>query len=309
MPALLVSIRSAGHRQIDNYYICVNVDVLFTFLTILTSVKYKFVNFNFTKMILVSIIQSMDVKLLQDIGLTKVQADTYKALIEQTSSTAPSLAPLINESRSNTYKILDRLCSVGLATKSDVDKKMVYYPASPAALEAYIADQAKEIALKERKLNAALPNLLDYYFAHSEQPSIRYFQGRDGMQRIFSDMLKTGEPLYLLRTPSDKKFYTNFFGDLKKRRRQLGITTYAITPDVASATHDPAIDAQDRLVRTWIPPEAYTASVEWNISGNKVALISYGEQAMGIIIENAQIAESFRQVFAMMQKAYAPEEP
>ncbi len=250
-------------------------------------------------------LQSMDVKLLQDIGLTKVQGLAYAELIKQAGCSAPVLAPLISESRSNTYKILDRLCELGLATKDDTNTKNTYYPASPAALEQLIQAQSAEISQRERKLNAALPSLLDFYFAHSEQPSVRYFQGKDGMQRIFSDMLKTGQPLYLLRSPSDEKFYTGFFSDLKQRRNRLGITTYALTPDVASANHDPTIDERNRLVRTWLPAEAYTASVEWNISGNKVALISYGEEAIGIVIESAQIAESFRQAFAMMRRSYA----
>jgi sugar-specific transcriptional regulator TrmB len=266
-------------------------------------VEYSYVKYTFTLSTIYAKIRIMDVNLLQDIGLTKVQAIAYSALVASGNSNAPKLAPLIDESRSNTYKILDRLCELGLATKDETKPKISYYPASPAALEQIIRSQAAELTLRERKLNAAMPNLIYYYSTHSEQASVRYFQGKEGMQRIFSDMLKTGEPLYLLRSPSDKKFYANFFGDLKRRRRALEITTYALTPDVPSANHDPAIDAKDRLMRTWLPADAYTASVEWNVSGNKVALISYGEEAMGIMIESPQIAESFRQIFQLVQRA------
>jgi sugar-specific transcriptional regulator TrmB len=242
----------------------------------------------------------MDVQLLEDIGLTKPQARAYRALVKRGTSGAPQIAEDIGESRSNTYKLLDKLCELGLATKDTNSTKVRYFPTSPVALEQFIQKQSAEVHLRERKLKAQLPTMLDFFFAHSEQPAIRFFQGKEGIRQIFSDMLATGETLYLVRSPEDVHFYDNeFFIDIRKKRRLLGIKTVGITPDLPSANHDPAIDAQNLFTRTWIPSEAYTAKVEWNIAGNKVALISYGAEAIGVIIESEQIAESFRQVFRL----------
>jgi sugar-specific transcriptional regulator TrmB len=246
----------------------------------------------------------MDVRLLEDIGLTTAQALAYQALIKSGSASAPIIAEHINESRSNTYKLLDKLCDLGLATKDTSSSKVRYFPSSPAALEQFIQRQSAEIQLRERKLKAQMPNLLDFFFAHSEQPSIRYFQGKEGIQQIFGDMLKTGQDIYLMRSPADVSFYDEeFFSMFRKKRAKLGIKTYALTPDVPSAVHSPETDAQNLFIRSWISPDAYTANVEWDIYGDKVALISYGEEAMGMIIESAQIAESFRQIFQLVRKA------
>lgn len=244
--------------------------------------------------------------MLEDIGLTNIQAAAYLKLVEQGAGTAPALAAALNESRTNAYKILDRLCALGLAAKDRKGTRVRYYPASPAALERLVQAQAEQARLRSRKLDAALPGMLDFFFAHSEQPSIRYFQGKEGIQQIFSDMLATGQTLYLVRSPEDVRFYDEeFFAELRKKRRLLGTKTVGLTPDVPSANHDPEVDFQNKFIRTWIPGDAYTANVEWNISGNKVALISYGKEAMGIIIESPQIAESFRQVFKLSLKAHA----
>lgn len=248
----------------------------------------------------------MDIKLLEDIGLTKIQARTYLELIKSSRGSAPSIASLTNESRTNTYKVLDRLCQLGLATKDSMGKKNQYYPTSPAALERLIQSQAAAVSLRERKLHAALPSMLDFFFAHSERPSIRYFQGKEGLRQIFGDMLKTGKTIHLLRSPADVSFYDEaFFADFRKRRAKLNIKTYALTPNVPSAVHDQAMDLKNKFFRTWLPPDMYTASVEWDVYGNKVALISYGEEAVGIIIESAQIAESFRQVLALVTRSQA----
>ena len=252
----------------------------------------------------------MDIQLLEDIGLTKPQATAYAALVRLGGSSAPTIAQEINESRSNAYKILDKLCELGLATKERTGKRMSYSPTSPTVLEQLIQHQTATVELRKRKLQAAMPDMINAFVNTSERPSIRYFQGQAGLRQIFGDMLQTGRDIYLLRSPEDVAFYDEaFFADFRKKRSLLGIKTYALTVDVSSAVHDPKVDFKNKFIRTWLPAGAYTGSVEWNIYGNKVALLSYGKEAIGIIIESPQIAESFRQVFQLAGRAFVAGKP
>lgn len=245
----------------------------------------------------------MDPHLLTELGLSLSQAKAYIALIEARSSDAPSIAKAINESRSNTYKILDKLCEMELVRKDGGTSKIIYQPANPALLTSLVEKRLATAELQQRKLTAAMPSLLSYYFTHAEQPGITFYQGKQRIKQIFTEMLKTGQTLYLLRTPADVDFYdAEFFNEIRQKRRMLNIKTVGITPDVASANHDPALDTKNLFKRIWLAPEVYTANVEWNIAGNKVALISYDQEAMGMIIESPQIAESFRQIFSLVQQ-------
>ncbi|HSX36119.1 MAG TPA: helix-turn-helix domain-containing protein [Patescibacteria group bacterium] len=243
----------------------------------------------------------MDIQLLEDTGLTKPQARAYAELVKDGACAAPAVGVTIGESRSNAYKVLDKLCELGLATKGQTGKKVRYYPTSPTALEQLVQQQAAQLQQRERKLKAGMPDLMHYYFKHSEQPSVRFYQGMQGIERIFNDMLATGRDIYLLRSPADVDFYQEgkFFTPFRKKRALLGITTYALTVDVPSAIHNQEEDFKNKFVRTWLPPQAYTAPVEWDIYGDKVALISYGKEAIGVVIESPQIAESFRQMFQL----------
>ncbi|HEY8999479.1 MAG TPA: helix-turn-helix domain-containing protein [Candidatus Saccharimonadales bacterium] len=252
----------------------------------------------------------MDVQLLEDIGLTKLQAAAYRALVVSGAATAPTIAKTLGENRTNTYKVLDKLCTLGLASRDPHAKRVMYIPASPAALATLIQERTNKMQLQERKLNAELPGLLDFFFAHSEQPSIRFYQGKEGIKQVYADILATSKTLYLVRSPEDVVFYgEEFFAELRKKRSLLGIQTIGLTPDVPSANHDPTVDLKNKFTRTWIAADAYTANVEWNIAGDKVALISYGKEAMAVVIESAQIAESFRQVFSLAQAARVPWRP
>lgn len=239
-------------------------------------------------------------------GLTSSEANCYVILLTRKVWKPAELAKSVSETRTNCYKLLDKLVGLGLAERFDKDKKLHYRAVNPARLLelAHESRVAREKADKELELNAQ--TLMTTYYKSQEQAGIRYFQGKEGMKQIFEDMLVTQQPIYLLRSPSDVKFYDEvFFGDFRARRAEAGIITYAVTPDVASANPDKAIDLQNKFIRTWISPNSYNAAVEWDIYGDKVALISYTTEALGIIIESPHIAESFRQLLKLVQSSAA----
>lgn len=248
----------------------------------------------------------MDTETLMDIGLTAAQAKAYIVLVQHGSITPPDLAKKTRETRTNAYKVLDKLCELGLASKSESGKKIVYRVGHPVALERLAKKQRDQALEQEKRVRLALPTLLNYFYTYSEQPGVRLFQGADGIKEIFNDMLRTRQPIYLIRSPADVKFYDeNFFANFRSRRAKLGIETHALTVDVASAVHDADADTSNRFYRTWLPADAYTGSVEWDVYGDKLAIISYGEEAIGMIVESPQIADSFRQLFQLIQLAYA----
>jgi len=253
----------------------------------------------------------MDVQTLEDIGLTKVQAAVYKSLIEHGPSTAPQIAKYTEESRTNAYKILDKLCELGLATREDVAKKQHYTALSPAGLEQLVRQATTAAERRERKLQGELPKLLDFYFSHSEQPSIRYFQGKEGMRAIYADQVKEGQPLYFIRSLRDlDHFGTEELHKVRNLFPAHNIPRYAIIQDIAAPVapdNGPRmpIAESDRLMqltRTWITTEDYDEPVEWAVYGNKVSIMSFGEDVSGIIIQNAQIAQSFRRIYALLDE-------
>jgi sugar-specific transcriptional regulator TrmB len=244
----------------------------------------------------------MNIETLTNVGLTIPQAKAYITLIREGSLTPPELAAKISESRTNAYKILDRLVDMGVARKATKNKRVAYHPENPISLES-AAKHARDKALQhEKQVKDAMPLLLNYFYTYAEQPGVRFFQGKDGVREVFNDTLRTGKTIYLIRSPGDVPFYDeDFFATYRAKRAKLGIKTHALTVDIPSAVHDPKLDEHNKFIRTWLSPESYTAPVEYDIYGDKVAIISYGQEAMGIIIDSPQIAESFRQLFGLMR--------
>jgi HTH-type transcriptional regulator, sugar sensing transcriptional regulator len=253
----------------------------------------------------------MDIHLLEDIGLTKVQAAAYEALVKSGASGAPAIAVAIKESRSNTYKVLDRLCDLGLASKSPGGKKILYYPSSPAALEQLLQREAALVGLRERKLKSAMPDLMNFFLASSEQPGVRFYQGPEGLKQIYEDQIKTNKQLYYIRSLEDVRFFA--LPELHAIRNAFvkrGIPRRAITQDIVPNPNIPEnerapikeSDAAMLLTRTWIDPEDYEEPVEWAVYGDKLSIISYGKEAIGMVIESSQIAAAFRRLFTLLDE-------
>lgn len=245
----------------------------------------------------------MNPQLLEEIGLSPSQAKVYLRLIEKGELTPPEVAKLTGETRSNAYMILQKLEELGLVEKTENAKKITYQPRNPIALERLAEERRQETALAENKIKQSMPQMLSYFYSFTEKPGIRLLQGEEGLKEIYTDTLRSKEDIYFLRTPSEVKVMgDDFYMRYKKKRADLGIKTYAYTKKTAFARMLASDDKKNNMIRTWIDEDDYTAPVEINIYGDKVAFLSFGEEVMGVIIQSRPIAESMRQIFKLMRK-------
>jgi len=82
-------------------------------------------------------------------GLQPLQAEMYALLLEKGALLPTEAASLLKLTRSNAYKVLDRLVELGLANKAKVNKKMTYQPSNPMALAHMVARWQLDLLLFE----------------------------------------------------------------------------------------------------------------------------------------------------------------
>ena len=149
-----------------------------------------------------------------------------------------------------------------------------------------------------------MPSLQSFFYQHSGQPGIRFYQGIDGIKEIYDDTLRTKADVYVMRSPHDQDLMsTEFYLDYKQKRADLGITTHMINPENDPDYWNSDTDKEFCLERTVINKDDYTANAEISAYGNKVAIISFGKEAVGMILESKQAAEGYRQMFKLAAKA------
>lgn len=237
-------------------------------------------------------------------GLSATEAKCYTALLERPEWTPADLAKYVNETRTNCYKILDKLTSLGLAEKFEKQKKYHYRANNPSRLLELSIELKNKRNIEEKALEAEVRGLIDDYIRINERPDVRYYQGERELKLIYMDQIETKEPIYIIRPDYNMDLYDfKYMSEIRHLARKAGIKRYAITPDRPKAPLNyKRSDPFMLLTRTWLPAKEYTSPVEWNAYGDKLAIMSYGTEATGVIIHSPQIAEAFRQLYKIMEQ-------
>lgn len=266
--------------------------------------------YKFTKHLQAGTLTGMNEEILQEAGLTKTEAIIYTILVKNSPATPPQLAELAGESRTNTYKLLDSLEEMGLVTRDESQPKMRYWANNPSVLLDQLKKRRSDVESAEKRFQSSLPSLVDEYFKHSEQPAIRYFHGADGVEAVYKDQLKDRQPVTFVHSIGIRdSLGVEKMHRIRNEFPKLGIHRHTFYPDVPQpiAPGEPTtpIDESDKLMlvtRTWLNENDLTSPVEWSVYGNKLSIISLGNEVVGMIIESKQIAESFREILALLDK-------
>lgn len=252
----------------------------------------------------------MNEEILQEAGLTKAEAQIYVILVKNSPCPPPKLADLAGESRTNTYKLLDSLEEKGLVSRDESQKKLRYWANNPSNLLENLKKQRAEVEAAEKRYQDSLPSMIDEYFKYSEQPSIRYFHGKDGVKEVYADQLSTSAPVTFIYSPDVvKSFGASEMHAIRNQFPKRGIDRHVFFPDV-----DPRIGPDEKTIpidqsdeimrttRTWLNEGDLNAPVEWAVYGNKLSIISLGTEFIGMVIESPQITASFRELLDLLDR-------
>lgn len=237
-------------------------------------------------------------------GLTPTEAKCYAALLEKREWKPADLAKSVNETRTNCYKILDNLVELGLAERFDKDKKLHYRAMSPMRLIELSRSRRSEFEASEKVLELQAANFFSEYIKNHDQPGVRFVEGQSGIKEIFQEIAKASEPVRFIHTKKGIDFYGfDTMHNLRMLAVAAGVRRKALTVDDPVAPKDyQHTDPEVLLERTWLKQNDYTAPVEWGVFDDTLYVISYGSEAMGMIVQSKQIAESFKQIFDLLDR-------
>lgn len=125
-------------------------------------------------------------EMLIRLGLSEKEAKVYLATLELGTDTAQNIATKADMNRATTYVILEKLMNQGLATTSEEGKKTVFTASDPHELTHYLEEQKREIESKKQYLDSAISQLMAIYNAKSGKPTVRFYQGGEGMAALNS---------------------------------------------------------------------------------------------------------------------------
>ena len=238
-------------------------------------------------------------EVLQDFGLSIEEISVYLAVLELGSQPASVIAKKANLKRGQTYNKLANLIQKGIIQEYFRDKVRYFTCRSPQSLNAVLDRREEDLKMSKQKLQRILPFLEKIRNPFLSQPKVRFFQGVEGIKEIYEDTLRVKDSDifavsdfdYIFPEDMDKELH-DWIWNYAKRRANRGVWYFGIVN--GSKFSNKAYETRVKEKRKLKMLKDIYLPVEFNIYGDKVAVTSTYKDMVGIIIEDAHIAETLR---------------
>jgi HTH-type transcriptional regulator, sugar sensing transcriptional regulator len=239
-------------------------------------------------------------EILSRTDLTPSQSEILEFLYQNKEAKASEVAKNIRKSRTIVYKDLEELEQMGLIEKKEKTNQVALFSATHPSLLKNLLDKKEEQIKKDQELlDNYLPKILSSFNLAHNRPGIRFFEGAEGMKKIYEEILEEGKDFHLIRTAYEPVYNDKIAPIVEEFIAKRVRKNIKVTAMIPSDVDDPKKDARWLMKRFNVEKEKYTAPVEIDIFGNKVAILSFGDELVGMIIESRQIAQSLKQLFAL----------
>ncbi|MFA4872535.1 MAG: helix-turn-helix domain-containing protein [Patescibacteria group bacterium] len=240
-------------------------------------------------------------KSLQDIGFSDKKALMYVALLELGKGSVIDIAKKSSLKRTTVYNLLPEMIREGFIKTGIQGKKRFYFIEDVRQLGRNVDEQ-------KRAIENLLPELRAVHNVLPQKPRITYYEGMGGMKELYQDTLDctldggtilsyTGLTNFYQLMPYE--YYRWYVGERVRKKIRLRAIAY----DSQAARDWETSSLKDLREIKIITSKNFIFNADTEIYANKVALVSYRENFMGVIIESKEINEMQRSAFELMWNA------
>lgn len=244
----------------------------------------------------------MLVQELRNIGLTEKQAKVYLAVLELGEASIQDIAKKSGINRITCYQAVEKLARGGLVREVVKSKKTKIVAEMPKKLLENLFDKKMKTERNITALQKLLPELDSLYNYSEVKPKIRFYEGREGLKKIYQDTLDVGQEILAFTAyhKTDKKLADWLDKYYIPQRVKKEIFAKVIAPAFDYAQRYQERDKEQMRETLLISATKFPLSIEINVYGNKVAIISFAKkEMMGVIIESKEVASTFCLIFQL----------
>ncbi len=240
---------------------------------------------------------------LTKLGLSPDQAKIYETLLATTLLPARMISRKSGVGRELTYVVLEQLENMDLAERSTEGKIILFRAKHPRHIKK-VLEEKRETALVAEKAYKDIINALvgDFNVTHNK-PFIRFYEGTEGLLKTYDYILKYAKTVHVIRSlyDSENPELRALITEQLKKQATKRIRSFVLTPQLAHMSNEKlSHDFERNITRKIIPKEKFTLPSQIIIYNNTVSITSMKKDVMTTIIENEDIAETFRKMFQYM---------
>ncbi len=238
---------------------------------------------------------------IQSLGLNEKEAKVYLASLELGQATVQKISAKAGIKRPTTYFIIEGLMERGLMSSYYQGKKQFFMAEMPERILDLIAKERKDLDLREEQFKRLLPELQSINNRNKDKPVVKYYEGKDGVLTMALEHMKSSK---------GQEFYSVFSRDIVEQfitpdellnLRKERIANKLTTKTIYSREKGDMIGIENaNLVR--LPAKEFPVTCDIAFYEDKIRIASFRDRMMGVVIEDKEIAQSFRAVFELAWK-------
>ena len=233
----------------------------------------------------------MEFEVLKKVGLSTNEIKVYLALLKLGENLASKISNETNLNRSLVYKILEDLIKEGFVGYVIKENRKYFNATSPNKLIDIIKDN-------EREIKKILPDLLNLKRPTEKTPEVEIYSGKKGMETMLEDVLRSNKEILVLGAKSDfSKQLIYYHPTWHKRRVKSKINLKVLFE------YGQEIAGQlGKLPYTEIRylPKKIKSKIMIAICKDKTLIELWFDHPFTILIEDSNVADSFRQYFNLL---------
>lgn len=229
---------------------------------------------------------------LQHLGLNEKQAKVYLAVLQMGKGSVPAISVKAGTKRPTTYLLLEELRMKGLVNLLPRAQKVLYTANSPEQL----LEEQRE---KEQLIKANMPELMAMFNVKKEKPKVTYYQGESSIIKLYDEIFKEKEIFFYGSigsiSPGVYKQVEKYLHYIKKENLNVREILQSEEKSIQFAKENSSENHQIKIV-----DESRKLPTDNMIFGNKVAIITYKDEPMAVVIESSDVVETYKSMFEMV---------
>lgn len=232
----------------------------------------------------------MNIKVLEQIGLTKGEVEVYLILLKIGEATASEIAKYTKIARPNVYDYLNKLKEKRLVSFVNKNNKTYYLPSSPERLLEFI-DEKRDI------LQNNLKELLSLYKPKKQKPTIEVYEGAEGLKTVMNDIIKEKKEFVgwggsdKIRDYLPDYFIERYINERKKKKIKAKLLYTEGEPQI-----------KINLTKFKSIPKEFTSPSTTVVYSDRVVILIYTPIPVTIVIKSKELSESYKKHFELLWK-------
>jgi sugar-specific transcriptional regulator TrmB len=235
---------------------------------------------------------------LKNFGLEAEEAKTYLTMLNMGHTTVLEIARRTGIKRCTVYLIINRLIKKELVKEATIGKKKYYQVENPKKL-------IKLLDKKKHELEENLPLLRNHYRQRADTPNLFFYEGRVGVEKIFEEIVATEGRDEILWFGCPQNLFDECYKIYKTVERNIIHNPPAVrlltNSKLRDRTFAKSLNDDQKVYKKVqariLPKKLLFPNTNNIIFDNKLVIFSLSVDYFAIVIESADVANTYRALF------------